>query len=402
MPFSELRREVIDSDLCASCGACEFVCPENAIMMDELTPKLVTESAEASCGSCRQCVEVCPGKHTGVSAAELSLFGRTRTHEERWLGIFRRQIRAHSLDREIYTASSSGGCTTAFLLAAMDRLQLDYVIVAGREHARPWRAASSVCRSKDELLQATQSTYQLFPHLRILKTLRESDPMASIGVVALPCQVQAIRKLQNMSGAIAEYARRNIKFVQEIACSSNTLPSGTETLIEHEAAVPKDSVRDVKFREGEYPGDFVIHLKGGARKTVPLWKAVEHFKRFKTHRCLSCGDWMSGLADVSVCDGDPNIFKSSAMVHERVPKHGRVLIRTKVGQEVVDAALRLGLIEIGDGEVARMNLGLERKRNRRAHYETCEEEIPDPPIRGFREAAPAMSDDAVIRESLTR
>jgi coenzyme F420 hydrogenase subunit beta len=318
------------------------------------------------------------------------------------LGIARQLVRAHSLDLEIYERSSSGGCATTVLLAAQRYLHLDYLVVAGRDPDRRWVAAPMACRTREELLSSTQSTYQLFAHLRVLKELRERDPMATLALAGLPCQVQALRKLQRMDGPVAEYARNNIKFVLEIACSSNTLRAGTEGLITDTLNLQFDEVEEVKFRDGDYPGDFVVHLKNKEKRRVELWKAVEHFKKYKTHRCLSCGDWMSGLADVSVCDGDPNIFKSSVLPNERLPKHGRMFVRTPLGQAVVDRAVEESLLEVWTGHVARMNLGLERKRNRRAHYERSGVPIPDAPIPGYREEHEPISDDRLLQMSLDR
>ncbi|HEU4537449.1 MAG TPA: Coenzyme F420 hydrogenase/dehydrogenase, beta subunit C-terminal domain, partial [Polyangiaceae bacterium] len=400
--FTDLQQNVLANDLCATCGACEVVCPENLVVMGPTKPRFLAPEAPDACGSCRQCVEVCPGADAGTLASEMQLFGRARTREERWLGISRELVRARSLDREIYELSSSGGCSTTVLLAAQRYLHVDYLVVAGRDPDRRWIAAPMACRSREELLGSTQSTYQLFAHLRVLKELRECDPRATLALAGLPCQVQALRKLQRMDGPVAEYARNNIKFVLEIACSSNTLRAGTERLITDELDLRLDDVEDVKFRDGDYPGDFVVHLKDKTKRRVELWKAVEHFKKHKTHRCLSCGDWMSGLADVSVCDGDPNIFKSSVLPDERLPKHGRMLVRTPLGQAVVDRATEEKMLEVWTGHVARMNLGLERKRNRRAHYERAGVPIPAAPIAGHREEQEPISDERLLQLSLTR
>jgi coenzyme F420 hydrogenase subunit beta len=354
------------------------------------------------CGGCSDCLDACPGQQTGAPESEMELFGRVRTREERWLGIYRRLVRARSLDRDIYQRSASGGCATSLLLAVHQYMHLDYLVVAGRDPHRRWMAASMVCRTRDDLLKSTQSTYQLFAHLRVLKDLYERDPRATIAFVGLPCQVQALRKLQRMSGPIAEYARSKVKLIVEIACSSNTLPEATERLITDRLHLPLADVSDVRFRDGDYPGDFVVETKSKDRHRLEFWTIVEFLKDYKTHRCLSCGDWMSGLADLSVCDGDPNIFKSSVNHHERVPKHGRVFVRTPLGEVVVRNALQGGLIELWEGNVERMNLGLDRKRNRRAFYERSGRPIPDPPVPGYREAAPAMTDEEVLRVSLTR
>jgi coenzyme F420 hydrogenase subunit beta len=299
--------------------------------------------------------------------------------------------------------SSSGGCATALLLEAKRALDIDYIMAAGRRNDKPWLAAPQICSNEKELRGVTQqSTYQLFPHLCGLKSLLRTDPEARIAITALPCQVQALRKLQSLNGPIAEYARSKIAIIIEIACSSNTLALATERLITEFLRISLDEVKDVRYRDGAYPGDFCVYTKQNGRHIIEFWKAADFFKKHKTHRCLSCGDWMSGLADLSLCDGDPNIFMSSAVPNKRLIKHGRILVRTSLGNHVVDKAIATGAIDILDRQLNRMNLGLERKRNRRAHYERSRLIIPDSPIRGYAEKTEPISDDYLLKLSRTQ
>lgn len=402
MPYRDLKATVLDQNLCTSCGLCEVVCPEDFITMNGLNPACSVSGDESSCGSCNLCTEICPGLRTDVAASEQALFGRTRTEEERWLGIVDEYMLGRATDPEIYDRSASGGCSTALLLAARAELGADVLVVAARDSERPWIATSRVCRTRDDLVAGTQqSTYQLFPHLRVLRDLYREMPDARVALVALPCQVQALQKLRRRSGPVAEYARSQIVFILEIACSSNTLPAGTERLVNEVLDVPLDDVRDVRYREGEYPGDFVVYRKSGGYRREELWKAVEFFKGHKTHRCLSCGDWMSGLADVSLCDGDPNIFMASAIPEARGEKHGRLLIRTAAGRRVARRAVSDGTIAVVSGHIGGMNLGLERKRSRRATYERSGLPISDPPIAGYVESGDRLSDEKLLQISMT-
>lgn len=364
--------------------------------MDGLLPTLTDGATDATCGTCADCLAACPGLDPGTPESELRLFGRRRQPSERWLGIYDYVAAAWATDEEMFKASASGGGTTTLLKAAQECLDLDCLVVAGREAERPWRAASAACFDPAELPNHAQSTYQLFPHLSILKELFRANPSYRVGIVGVACHVQALRKLQRLDSRWGELVRNQVKFIIEIACSSNTTPQGTETLITELVRVPLESVTRIRFRDGDYPGQVVVGLKGGENRTLPFWQLVRHFKDYKVHRCLSCGDWLSGLADISVCDGDPNIFQSSVESESSYDKHGTILVRTGTGAEVVEWARRKNLIETRPTTIRSMNLGMERKRNRRRAYEDRDVPIPEGPIPGYREEFEVIPDEAFL------
>ncbi|MEH2193503.1 MAG: Coenzyme F420 hydrogenase/dehydrogenase, beta subunit C-terminal domain [Nostoc sp.] len=395
MSFQNLQETILSPNLCASCGACQLACPSDVIQINDLYPKLTTTTDEI-CGECTDCLNVCPGLDTGVPESEKQLFGRLRQPEERWLGIYTSIYGGCATDSAVFERSASGGSVTTLLASAMKCLNLDCVVVAGRDDQRPWRAAPMVFYDPAELSKAAQSTYQLFPHLSILKDLFRENPSLRIGIVGIACHIQALRKLQRIDNQWGEIARKQILFTIEIACSSSTSPSGTETLIVDSMGISLDDVKEVRYREGNYPGEFVVHTKDGEKKSISLWEAVRHFKEHKTYRCLSCGDWMSGLADISVCDGDPNIFKSSQQESSHFAKHGSIFVRTETGAKVLEWARETDALNIWPTTVSGVNLGLERKRNRRAYYEGLKDLVPESPIPGYQEMIDVIPDEQLI------
>ncbi len=201
-----------------------------------------------------------------------------------------------------------------------------------------------------------------------------------------------MRKLQAMDTRAGKWAREHVVLLVEPACSSSTRPEGTAEVIRQRALVPLESVVRLRYREGDYPGDIGVRTDDGVDHRVPFWRAVKDFAGNKTHRCLSCGDWMSGLADLSVSDGDPNIFAASTG-GGGIAKHGRLFIRTDVGAAAVARARSRGFLAYGPVELAGLNLGLERKRNRRASYERSEEPIAHGPIPGYVEELEIIPDE---------
>ena len=341
---------------------------------------------------------------SATPAAEKRLFGRSRTRDERWVGIFSDVLAGYALDPAVFEASASGGSLTALLQTAMVALDVDVVLTMGRDAGEPWRAAPAIVRDPRELIETTQSTYQLAPYLGALRETMLAEPGAKVALTGVACHIQAMRKLQAMDTVAGRWAREQVVLMTELACSSNTRPGGTRTIIEKRALIPVESVVRLRYREGGYPGGIAIRTDDGRDHRVAFWQAVHDLAGDKTHRCLSCGDWMSGLADVSVSDGDPNIFAASVDGGAQA-KHGRVFVRTEAGVNAVAQATTHGLLAVTPVELLGLNLGLERKRNRRASYERSGARIPSGPIPGYQEELDVIPDEqwiAVPRETTPR
>ncbi len=397
MGFSNLKDEILEKELCAGCGACDLVCPKDYIVFNEVFAEPISDNLDdLDCGDCNLCLDVCPGLDANTPEHEETLFGRTRTEEERWLGVIEKVYGGKSAKEDVFNRSSSGGCTTSFLQAAHEKYNLDYVLVMGRDEIKPWRSAPVLVEDPERLINHCQSTYQLAPYLGELKKMYRNHPDKSIAIVGVACHMQAIRKLQGLKGNIGEWARTKIKFLIEIACSSNTTFAGTEGIITEIVGLELSEVKNIYYREGVYPGQIVVQTFSGDKHEVPFWKALHYFKKNKTHRCLSCGDWISGLSDISVSDGDPNIFNASLGIND-IEKHGRVFIRTKTGVEIAEYAKENGFVSLWEIELVGQNLGLDRKQSRRAFYEKKDVPISLPPILDFKETTDYLSDEELIK-----
>ncbi|PWC14562.1 Coenzyme F420 hydrogenase/dehydrogenase, beta subunit C-terminal domain [Brenneria corticis] len=396
MSMSVLRADVLDSNLCAGCGACQLVCPERLIALNPDNLQPVLDFDPASCGDCHLCHDVCPGADPATDEAEMRLFGRTREPGERWLGIHINQFGARSTRTDVFEASASGGTVTTLLLASREALGVDHVLTMGRDPHAGWRAKGVVARDEETIIANAQSTYQLTPYLAELRGLYEHCRDDKIAVVGLACHMQAIRKLQKLQGDIADWARENIVFLVETACSSSTLPKGTIDIIQGRLGLSLDTVKDIRYRSGPYPGKLLVSTADGDRHSLEFWQILKELKGGKNHRCLSCGDWMSGLADISVCDGDPNIFDASLNATE-YEKYGRVLVRTPRGQALADYCLQQGTMKQWPIDLEGFNLGLERKRHRRRSYEAGMLPVAKgPSAPDIFDPEQILSDDALI------
>lgn len=391
MPYVDLKSEILDQDMCARCGACVAVCPPNWLAIGpDSTPVTTVDPEAMDCGTCSLCLDVCPGKDTAVPRSEANIFGRSRAPAERWTGIFRQSLVLTSTDPRVLKGAAAGGAGTTLMLTALRSGLADAVIVVGRNADRPWVPAAVITDSEDEVIRCGQTSYCLTPNLQLLR-----DPRyARIALIGVPCEIQAVRKMRTLV-PMPEVAEKVVLAV-EIACASSTMLAGTEFLITEKLGVALEDVVEMRYRDGEYPGEFAVRTRGGERRALPFFEVVDEFKRFKTHRCLVCGDWWSGIADASISDGDPNIYASSQS-GAKPPRQSIVMTRTQEGEQIVQEAVRLGLATVTPRAfVSEENLGLQRKRFRYASFaEAMPNRVPMPPV-DYEETEALLSDTEVI------
>ena len=226
MGFLDLKNEILDQDMCTRCGACVAVCPPGLLAIsDDRMPVPLVEPEAMSCGDCSLCLDVCPGKDTATPASEGRIFGRSRTPAERWTGIFRQSLVLTSTNPQVLSGAAAGGAGTTLMLTALRSGLADAVIVVGRDANRPWVPQALITDSEDEVIRCGQTSYCLTPNLQLLRDPR----FKRIALVGVPCEMQAVRKMQNLV-PLPEVAEKVVLAV-EIACASSTKLAGTEFLI---------------------------------------------------------------------------------------------------------------------------------------------------------------------------
>jgi coenzyme F420 hydrogenase subunit beta len=396
MAFSDLQATILDHDLCTRCGACAAVCPADAIKIADadFLPLFSVGSADAEqvCGECSLCLDVCPGRDTGVSTSEVRQFGRVRTDAERWVGISRGVFEAYSSDERILHFASAGGAVTSLLIAALRGGLIDAALVVDYDAKHPWRARAVLTDSEALIMGSAAVKYSFAPNLPLLADTR----FRRIGLVGLPCQIQAVNKMRNLE--VIPDAGRRIALVIELACASATLPEGTQYVIQQRLGLDADEVSSLRYRGGDYPGNFTVQTRDGSAHSYPFFEMVKDFTRFKTFRCDACPDWWSGLADISVADGDPNIFATSQRNATGRPRSA-VVVRTELGERLLaEAGAQRLLTSHTTTFDASKSLGLQRKRNRYNRIaQAAARPIPSPPATDLTPGQP-KSDAEVISE----
>jgi coenzyme F420 hydrogenase subunit beta len=153
--------EIARAYLCCSCGLCEVICPEKAILLDE-TPggHLFPSVAQDLCTGCGTCVKACPGIHL-----------LTEIPEDPFKGTALDCRVGKATRKDVYRASQSGGGVTAVLLALMEIGRVKGAATVTMETGSPPRPVVSIARTTEDLLPSQGSKYCPVPVLGIFREL---------------------------------------------------------------------------------------------------------------------------------------------------------------------------------------------------------------------------------------
>ncbi len=320
--------EIVDNGLCAKCGTCVVVCPNNLLVFED-TPKLTDECLRKGNG---MCYDVCPR----VSSGKYQIKIRENFKEEYFYG-------------KGDVKGQDGGVVSTFLKHLLKNKKIDGAIVVGDEC---WKPVSLIVQNPDDIEKAAKSKYTT----STLDALRKAGEMGieKVAVVGLPCQIAGLRKLQyfpylakydgelGKNGKLAKLPK--IEYLIGLLCTEKfEYDALKETLAKNNINI--EDVKKFDIKKGK-----LIVITEDEEYKIPL-KDVE-----MNAGCKMCRDFDAEMADVSVgCVGSPDGYST-------------VIIRTEKGEEIKNAVelkegVDLGAIEkLKELKLNRFKKELERRK----------------------------------------
>ncbi|KKM10050.1 coenzyme F420 hydrogenase [Clostridiales bacterium PH28_bin88] len=338
--FETLDRNVIQKGLCTACGTCAGICPTGGIRLiykeGEPIPVLMGE-----CNSCGHCYHSCPGEDIPLPDMELHLFGKHRNVTEQNLGVYKYCVSAYARDAETRLAGASGGVATALINYALEVGIIDCAIVAGYQEQRPWLPEGKVVTTRSQVLEAAQSKYTVAPVNAVINEAVNKG-YKKIGVVGVPCHIEAIRKMQ-LRGRPSKVAK-SIRLTLGLFCASEFYFEGLRHLLGEMCGVDDlKHITKLQYRSAPWPGHFAIDLDNGERRVVDRHRYVYHFllPLYKRDRCEMCVDWAAEVADIAIGD-----YWSPDMKPGEEQGHSSCIVRSEVGDMLMEMARNDGVLHV--------------------------------------------------------
>ncbi len=290
---------IIESGLCAFCGACIAVCPKEAVTIDGDEPIFDLEK----CIECKLCTFVCPVINRGVEETPVlaSYTGRTL------------------LDGVAKFAQDGGVVTTLLIQALRDGI-IEAATVCQLSDKEPLRPKPFVALTEQDLIASAGSKYVSCPSLSSLRDI--VDKHQSIAVVGVPCQVRAIQFMRKRAPRYAKH----IKLVIGLFCTESYPYTKFCEMLKSKMGVDPSSVIRSEIKHGK----FSVKLSNGEVHGIRIKETKEYARR----SCSFCGDFAAESADLSVGSIGSEEGWST------------IFARSQEAKDLVDRAISSNLLEV--------------------------------------------------------
>lgn len=321
-----LREYVIAKNLCSACGACSDLCPY--IDMVKGKGAVIVEACGLSDGNC---FGFCPRTLLDVPALDRLVFGSQR--KDVALGSNISVMKARTLDGEIRKVAQYGGVVSTLVTYALDAGKIDAVVLVKSEDRVS--GEPTVARNRKEVLECAGSTYLVCPTVsKVWKATKQEK--GRFCVVGTPCQITAIRKMQHSPNPRTNLKSQKDKVTLLIGlfCTWALWPDAYSLI-----GQTVGGSRVLKVDVPPPPANiFVVHTEDKVFE-IPLGKVRE----FIMPSCNVCFDMTNEFSDISVgaVEGEEG--------------WNTVIVRTKPGQDLLQAAQDVGILEVKPLERERLN-----------------------------------------------
>ena len=322
--WQELDSEIIKTGKCLYCGACGAFCANISFDYDKEIP--IEDGSCKDVSTCRDgfglCYNLCP--KTGLDQIPISLLDKWVFGKEldKILGHYIEIISVKLTDKAKGKLPMEAGSITALLSTALEVKMIDAAIVTDKnEEFRPFPV---IATNQKELYRSVGYKPSQSPTLSLVGNAINKE-FTDIAVVGTPCQIQALKKMQN-------HPRFDFEAFDLVTLSIGTFCFGTyynQLLSEcfKQYDISNNEISKITTEKSNFKMKIITN---NTPKEIPL-----NFIYDKTIRnaCFSCSDYTASFADISV----GNIGSEEAW--------RTLIVRTERGKEIYKLALEKGILE---------------------------------------------------------
>jgi coenzyme F420 hydrogenase subunit beta len=328
--------DVVNWRLCLGCGACAYACPEGRVrLMDFFAEGIRPVVAAANCGSCRQCLDVCPAVQSDFGSSGLQTGEESKDAFTKEWGPVVAMWEGHAADPEIRFKGSSGGALTAIGAYCVEVLGMHGVLHIAQDPDDPIRNRTRLSRTREELLAGSGSRYSPASVCNGLG-LVEKAPAPCV-VIGKPAEIAAASNARKLSPELD----RKVGLTLSFFCAESPSTRGTVALLEKLGVEPA-LVSDLRYRGHGWPGHFAAVRSGESKpcRKISYRESWAFLQAFRPWSVRLWPDSTGELADISC--GDPWYEEPDG----KNPGFSLVLARTERGRDVIQGAVTAGYLAL--------------------------------------------------------
>ncbi len=303
-----LIREVIEKDLCVSCGGCVGLCPHITFFEGKV---ICIDPCDLNEG---RCYDVCPR----VPANSF------RTVPAGPVGTVLSINRSKAVDKTLRNNAQYGGTVTALISTALKEGLIREAILTSDGRKAPPHGVTA--KTDKEVIACSGSRYSASAVLEAFNHRIKEGPVKA-GIVALPCQAQSLALLKK-SPLADKKTKQSIELVLGLFCTWSISYRKLERFLKH---------RDLPIHADRYdipppPAEIFQVFANGQTHEFPL----SEIRSFVNNGCSFCTDMTAEQSDVSV----------GAV--EGMSRWNTLIVRTEKGKSLVDLSVKQGVVELED------------------------------------------------------
>ncbi len=313
---AELTEDVQNKGLCVNCGTCIGQCPYFKSYKGKVAMLFPCTMPEG------RCYANCPKTEVDYDRLTASLYGKA--YDGSPMGHFI-DIKKGRAGKKMMSKQGfqNGGVVTSLIACAMDAGLIDAAALTGRDALVP---KPVLAKSVEEVLECRSSKYMAASTVASVNEYA-AEGNTRLGVVGTPCQLTGVAQIRMNPlkrddfvdpvalsiGLFCTWAVDTRKFIELVSGMTDT-----STITAMDVPPPPANVMEI--------------VADGEKLTIPL----DEIRKIVPEGCSVCPDMTSEFTDISVgaLEGDSSC--------------NTLIVRTKAGQELVDAAVKGGYLEIDE------------------------------------------------------
>lgn len=325
-----LQQHVLDTDLCAYCGACVNLCPYLMAYHDRIVVRDMCNRMDGGC------MDVCPRVPTDFSSLIRSFFDEKEITPE--LGAVRAFHITRAVDESLRSHAQHGGTVTALIQLALEEGVIDAAVLSGE--TEPLLPTGVAIDRTSRPGQYSKSRFVASPNVAAFNELARTQAKA-VGIVATPCQAQALAKMRVSRNVRIKANSEKVRLVIGLFCGWAFSHAALSALLA-EKVDDLDSIIGMDIPPSRYQVLDVFTTNG------KISISLDEVEKCIRPACRTCSDMTAEFSDISV--GSARLPEG----WEEARSWNQVLVRTEAGEKLINLAKSKGVLEFR--EVPEQNL----------------------------------------------